>query len=340
MLPAVAGCAVRNPWTYNTPPTALESGATGQPLRSRDVVVVGEIANPLRTSVAWSDIGPGVTQALGQALLNEGEFEVWSNTGLARAVEQVLAGPTTERAARLGRLHEAHPEVRLVITGQVTDFHHTSEVARDVRRRAFIGTRKEAIVAIQFNVVDLQVRRELLGDHVHGTSSIGSRRAEHVYADIAFGSYLFWNSPLGRATEEAIDKTVTRIVQAADSAEGPVRIVRTLTSRRVQLSSLPRDLSGPDEALFVCRIQYGDGRAAMRPVLDAHTGQPLRARIVSWDDQEPTAWLLGQKPADVDLRGAELRRNLPAAPGSSPAEDGAESTGLLAAEGAIQPDSE
>ncbi len=306
----IGGCAWNTPWTYNTPPTAHDSNAVDDlnPRRDR-VVIVGDFQAPERSGVKLSGVGSGVSEALSQALLNEGQFDVWSNDKLADAVQQVLDGPTNERESRLGELHEKHPDIRFVIIGQVTDFHHTSEVPPEVRRRsAFIfGTRREAIVAIHFQFVDLMTRRVLLADHVYGTAKAGRKSTEKIYGDLAFGSYLFWNSPLGRATEEAIKHAMSRINEVVPAApEGTMRVAGLITSRQLQLSGMPRGGLSPSEEYFLI---VGTSTMDARALCDPQTGQPLRVRVGS---DGTTALLLGQPAADERLVGAELRRDLPA----------------------------
>lgn len=313
VIALAAGCTSGG---YNTPPTALGS----RPLRvavpgeAQLVVVVGDFADPPTSSVRLRGVGPGVSEAMRQALLNDGGFDVWSNRGLARAVQSILDGPTPQRTERLGRLAEEHEAVRFVITGRVTDFHHTGEVAPEVRRHTFFGKqRAEAIVAIQFEVVDLAARRVIVADHVHGTAETGDRSAREIYRELAFGSYLFWNAPLGRATESAIRTAMARIGHIVPAVTEPVRIVSHSGPRRVHIAGPgAADLRPGDEFVVVC---YDPRRSTWSAIEDPHTGQVVRARIASTEGE---AILLGLPPAEVSIRGAELRLSAPPKPASAP----------------------
>jgi hypothetical protein len=308
----LAACSNQTPWTYNTPPAALGSDdVSPAPADAGTVVVIGDFGNPATATVRWRDIGTGVSGTLSQSLRNEGEFDVWSNEKLAKSVRQVLDGPTEERIGRLGVIHDLHPEVRLVVVGRVTDFHHTSEMPAEVRRRSLLGTRREAIVAIQLDVVDLERRRILVSDHIYGASGTGSRPSSEVYAGVTFGSYLFWSSPLGRATEEAIDKSMTRIRDIVPLAVDSVRIVRQIAPRKIALAGASGAAIRPGQEFFVCRFE--PGVSGIRPVLDVDTGEPLRARVLAVRQDGAVAWLCGEKPVGVSLRGAELRAERPAA---------------------------
>ncbi|MHC5002358.1 MAG: CsgG/HfaB family protein [Planctomycetota bacterium] len=312
-LGLAAGCA--SDTGYNIPPTAIGSASPGGLApRGQRVVVVGEFRNPVRSQVPWSDVGRGVARSLALSLLNEGHFDVWSNQELAVEVETALRGPTHERAGRLAALNERHEDVQYVITGQVTDFHYTSEVSEEVRRRSswFGGKKEEAIVAIQFQVVDLQAHRLILADHVHGIAPIKQSESQPVYANIAFGSYLFWNSPLGRATENAIRSAMSRIESVVPSGPRELRILEHLAGREVRITG--GNVRVGDQ-LYVCT---GAGSTA-RAVLDRHTGAPLSVRIIAAEGNDVRGWLGGEPPPDVDLAGAELRPSLPARPAAEAA---------------------
>jgi curli biogenesis system outer membrane secretion channel CsgG len=305
------GSGASRSWQFNTPPAALGSeGLRGSINPDGRVVVVGRFDNPTASALAWKDLGQGMSEALSQALLNQGRFDVWSNQKLAKGVAEILEGPTPQREQALGRLHDAHRNVRFVITGKVTDFHHTGELPPDLRRRGFLfGTRDEAIVAVQFTLVDLQARRVLVADHVHGTASTGRRPVRELYRDVAFGSYLFWSSPLGQAAEEAIELAVERVNQVVPTTVTALRVIKQFEDRKIVVSGDATASVKAGQEFYVCR--YDEQRARLVPVNDPVLEQPLRARILSAGGSSATAWLIGERPVEIDLRGAELWWDLP-----------------------------
>lgn len=304
----VSGCGSTP--TYNTPPTALGDAGLQSLAPDSRVVVIGQFHNPKQSPISWSDIGSGMSEALTQAMLNEGRFDVWTNPRLSHAVEKVLVGPTDERERLLGELYKRYPKIRFVVIGRVTDFHYAGELPSDIRRWTLFGGKRDAIAALQFWMVDLETRRVLVADHVYGTGRAGRwSKSREVYKDIAFGSYLFWNSPLGRATEEAIEEAMARIGEVVPTTVEALRVVKLLAPRKVELkgTSLPELKKGQQFYVYCL-----DANGRMAVVRDSHTAEPIRARILQNSRDATTAWLMGEIPEGLNLLGAELRWNLPA----------------------------
>ena len=133
-------------------------------------------------------------------LLQRSELDVWIDPRGSRRTDSTIrsAGP---------RSPEAAPRVDYVITGRITDFHHAVEPAQ----RGLFGSKKpQAIVAIDFQIVDTRTGRVVAADHVSGVEASDGYTDKSDYTDFDFGSYAFWATPLGRATETALDKAATR----------------------------------------------------------------------------------------------------------------------------------
>jgi len=306
------GCSTwETPWDYNRPPTAAKGGQViAEEIAGKPGVVIGHFANPLRTPLAWRDVGSGISEALGRKILNEGEFAVWIDPPLAREVESAMNQPAERRARRLEEITGVHDDLRYAVTGQVTDFTHTSDVPEEARRRGLLGRREEAVVAIQLNVIDMAEGRIAASDHVYGTAKAPKGPTQELYAEVAFGSYLFWNMPLGRASEEAV-KEAAKVLSDLVPVSGPeMRITRQLGPRRVRVVGGTKQSVRRGREFYVCVMDEETGE--MTAVVDPDTRLALRARIEEAGRHSSTAWLLGQKPPAVNLRGAVLRRMLPA----------------------------
>ena len=112
-----------------------------------------------------------MSDALVRTLINRGEFDARLDARFAREAKLIVNGSPDQREARLEKLRDLHPDVRYVVTGSVTDFHHTDDVPRETRRRGLLLTRKrEAVVAVQMDVIDLDAGRIVSTDHLHGTA--------------------------------------------------------------------------------------------------------------------------------------------------------------------------
>ncbi|MHC4948061.1 MAG: CsgG/HfaB family protein [Planctomycetota bacterium] len=308
LLACAAGCS----WwgggsgEYATPPTVVgDEGPADRDPSGKRMVVIGHFHNPAKASVAWKDIGVGMSDALAKTLLNHGEFDVWVNDPLSRRVEKALESPFEEQAAQLGRIQREHQAVRYVVTGRVTDFHHTSQLPRELQRG-----KSGAIVAVQVNVVDLETQRLVVADHIYGAAAAdGKSNVQRLYAGVSMNSYLFWSTPLGLASKQAIERTMARLNRLVPTSDESIRIVRHVGPRRVTLSAGATTRLKEGAEYFVC--VYDETGTAIEPVVDMHTRLPLRARVEETGRLTTTAWIAGRKPLEVDLRGAVLVTRLP-----------------------------
>lgn len=313
-LAVTAGCSsFPNPWADNAPPTeASGRKAVESDPWARRVIVLGRFENPARSPLRWRDIGPGMSDALAGMLINRGDFEVWSDAYISRSAQSIVEGPFEQRAARLARLTKDHPHVRYLVTGRVTDFYHFADMSREVQRSSMSGRRKEAVVAIRLNVVDLQTGRIVATDHVRGTASTPDVPTKELYANVAFGSYMFWNTPLGEASEQALEAAADMLRHRVPRADAFIRIVKQVGPRKISLSVDEHERLAAGQVFYVCLRDAATGE--LTPVVDPDTARPLEARIESTRRGSATAWLLGLKPVETDLRGAVLRRDLPPPP--------------------------
>ncbi|MHC5113589.1 MAG: hypothetical protein ACYTGP_04075 [Planctomycetota bacterium] len=287
---------------FNRPPGAAgEEGPVSRDHSSQRVVVIGHFRSPPHP-LQWTDVGPGMGNALARTLLNHGDFDVWINPHLARRVELLTDTSPQERARQLVQIREAFPEVRLVVTGRVTDFHHTTDVATGARKGL-------AVVAIQLDVFDLELGRVVASDHVHGSAPAPDVPSPELYAGITFDSYLFWSSPLGKASDQAVLESMAVLNRVVPTRDDTIRIVRQLASRRVRIAAGAEEQLDRERTYYV--YLHDEATDVLEPVLDRDTRLPLEARIERSGRIATTAWLLGETPGELDLRGAVLRDEAP-----------------------------
>jgi hypothetical protein len=257
----------------------------------------------------WS-VGSGMSEAVARTVLNHGDFDAWIDPPLADDVEALVSLRESQRAQRVAQIRKTHDEARYVVFGQVTDFAHTGDLARDNRRWGFFGRKNEAIVAIQFNVFDLEAERVIAADHVYGVADAPRTSTDKLYKGLAFGSYVFWNTPLGKASEQAIKKAVDALYRAlpvdtlANVDEGGIRIAQQLSARRVALTVDDPDRLADGERYFVWH--YDSDAATWRPVMDVDRDVQIEA-VISRSGSGVTALLKGKQPVELELEGAILR---------------------------------
>lgn len=313
VISAAAGCSL---FRYNAPPvTRADPAAALAGLSGEQAVVIGRFENPDHAPLRWADIGSGLGETLAGTLLNQGTLSVWIDPPLAREVATLIDKQPDRRRRGLEKIRR-ETDVRYVLTGKVTDFAHTTDLPDAVRRWGLFGRRREALVAIRLRVVDLETGRVVLTDHVYGTARAPATPSTELYANMTFGSYLFWNSPLGKASEEAIERASDVLHRKLPAPASALRIDRQVGPRELRLAR-PVERSDSRRRLFEVCVIGEDGRR--RTLRDPDTGLVLTARLDSRGRRSSTAWLLGRKPATIDLRGAVLVPAPPEALNGAPA---------------------
>jgi hypothetical protein len=298
------------------PPTVMRDGG---PKRINDghqrVVVIGMFENPGRPSVKWRDIGSGMSKALAQTILNRGEVDVWIDARLSQRVQNVIAGPVENQARDIRRIKSENQNLRWVIVGQVTDFSHTSELPKEV-----ISNRDpQAIVALQFDVIDVDAMRIVISDHVLGVASAGSTPPAELYGGLAFGSYVFWNTPLGLASATTLELAMARIDELLPGGAGELRVTRRLDARRVRIGGTKASTLRVGAEYFVCRPIDGGPDSVV--VEDPITLEPVVAKVIDTGRNSATAVLRGIPPEDVPWDILVLRRDRPSVRPSAPGPD-------------------
>jgi curli biogenesis system outer membrane secretion channel CsgG len=293
------GCArPKNPWVY-APPPAVAMSVYAHPVEpTRTVVAVAEFKNPDAPQLNWPDVGLEMTKAMRRALFNTGDVEVQ----IAPEVEQVVSQPGFLK----GQGVFTEPvKVDFVITGQVTDFHHTAALPKDASRWGFIGRRHEAVVAIDWKIVDVKARRVVAADHTYGTAKASRKKTiDEMYEGLDVSAYLFWNTPLGRAAHEAIDKAINSMYELLPSRVSGLPTIQFVEGDR-KLRLQGGWIWGLAEGQEYFVAQRAEGQPP-RTICDVDTGRPLVARIEHVKKETATAWLLGKPAPEVNLQGAVL----------------------------------
>ena len=272
----ICGCS-SNPWTYNSPPG---HGSMGKEAMQKPAIVFEPFTAGSGVDAMWSDVAPEMQQAMARALLKTGKFEVMENR--SEAIESYPA---------------------YLIEAKVTDFLHTSEAPDSVRRLSWFTKANDAIVAMDMTATDLHTGKMVYSDQVVATVSAGDEELDQ-YGTLEFGSYLFWSTPLGRASTEVIDEAVDQLAGLRGSTPGVVRITKYETGHReVTLSS--GDLLD-DGGIYYVGKQDVVTRAFTS--VDDDLGRPLRLQVEKHFFGQTTGWLLSE-PADYEnVTGATLSK--------------------------------
>lgn len=211
-----AGCGGYR--TRDFKPETADSRSFGYVYTSSDtyrpVILLGRLENPRRSPYRWRDIGKGMTDVLSRELRAAGTYDVWISTRLAREIDSILNDLPTSRQKRLDSLRGKNPDIHYVILGRVTDFLHIQRRDDNPRNGDYQDRQSgysEALVAIEFSVVDIESGRVILNDHVTGSVLVEDGTVQESYRTMSFESYRFWDTPLGRASRDAIGRVIDQV---------------------------------------------------------------------------------------------------------------------------------
>ncbi len=293
------------PWAGSfNPPTTMPDGGPGPDTVTDDrVVVVGHFEPPPFSSVEWPGIGADMADAVARTLLNRSRLNVLVNPRLAADVARLREQPDESRLAALQAIRRSHPSVRLVVNGRITDFLHSEDVDRSLRRRTAVFTRsREAVVALQLDVFDLELGRTVATDHLVGAADAPKREVADLYRNVSFDTAFFWSTPLGKASRETILSAVD-VLDRMVPAAGPQVVVASRTGRELELFVASGRPLRRGQRLFLYE-RADDG--SLLAVRDPASGQQLRAHVQSDGRSKVTALLFGLPADGVDMRGMQL----------------------------------
>lgn len=293
------------PWgdAFNPPTSMPDAGPGPDTVIDDRVIVVGHFEEPPFASVAWTGIGADMADALARTLLNRSRLNVIVNPRLALDVARLRELPDATRLEALAAIRRGHPNVRLIVNGRITDFLHTSDVDKSLQRRTAIFTRsREAVVALQLDVFDLELGRTVATDHLIGAADAPKRDIDDLYKNVNFDTAFYWSTPLGNASRKTIFAAVD-VLDKMVPASGPQVVIASRTGREVELIVASGQPLRRGQRLFVYELADDGSLVAVR---DPASGQQLRAHVQEDGRSKVTALLFGLPAVGVDLRGMQV----------------------------------
>ncbi len=307
---AMNGCAsLSAPFSFEGPPGGRAASLSDSSRPKQLVVVIGEFENPGNSATGWRDIGSGMSESIAKALVNDARFDVRVDERFASEVAALVNRAPAALVEQLGEIRRRAGHVDLVLIGKVTDFHHTADVGRETSRWGIFGPKNEAVVAVDVTIIDLATARVASVDQIVGTAGAGKTPTGELYQNVAFGSYLFWETPLGGATKRAVEATAERLAQVAPRTVTEMRIARQIGLRELEVMAGSSHGLQPGQKFHVCIPDVDSG--AMMAVRDPQTGMALEARVTRVQRSTARVWMIGQPPTSLDYRRAVLRRDAP-----------------------------
>lgn len=294
------GCST-NPWAYDSAPG---QGAMGFESATRPIILLGEFDSSTNVDSRWSDVAPSMREAFSRALLKTGKFDVVTDAALSSEAETILSSYDASRTQSLESvLYSLNTDRAFYVTGKVTDFLHTSDAPESVQRLSWFETANDALVAIELTAVDLQTGRTTLSDQIVATVAAGDAAADQ-YGSLEFGSYLFWSTPLGKASSEAVDLGVAKLATIQAATPGVSKIATYEEGTRAVEIKNGKNLADGG-IYYVGRMDSGAG---VYVAVDDDFGRPLRLRVERKFWGSYTGWLLSKPAGYESIVGATLSK--------------------------------
>ncbi len=183
----------------------------------KKVVAVSRFENKTSygTGGAWN-IGSGMSDQLTDALTASGQFVVLERQTLGDVIgEQDLAasGRTMKsKSARTGKITSA----QILIKGAVTEYASSSsgsDTGVSVMGVRVGGSKKEAHVGLIIRLIDTTTSEVLVSKRVEGKAKSGGFNLGLNIKGVGFGTKAFKKTPLGKATQMAIDSAVEAVAE-------------------------------------------------------------------------------------------------------------------------------
>ncbi len=234
----------------------------------KKVVAVSRFENKSNWRGQW-ELDRGMTDQLTDALIQSGQFVVVERETVGDVLaEQDLAasGRTAKsKSAQTGKLVSS----QILIKGAITEFEHKSGGGGQKfgYKNFKIGQkREEAHVAVIIRLIDTTTGEVLNSKRVEGKAKSGGIGWNVNAGSVSFGSDGFKKTPLGKATQIAIDNAVAYIASEMSSIPFKGRVIKA-SGDTIYISAGARNNVSVGDTFSV----YNAGE----PLIDPDTGETL-----------------------------------------------------------------
>ncbi|MCF7870090.1 MAG: hypothetical protein K9L84_04990 [Candidatus Omnitrophica bacterium] len=191
----------------------------------KTVAVVGfENASGLRSYI---NLGDDFTTQLTDALIQSGKFTVLSRTELAKVFgEQDLAASGRMAKSLTAKKGKAIP-AQILVTGKITEFQKGTEGGSQGLSIAGVsigGSKSTAHIATIIQIIDSTTGEVLDSKRVEGKAEAGGFSIGYS-GSFSIGTSSFKKTPLGKATQIAIDRAVDYIARELSGMPWKGRVV-------------------------------------------------------------------------------------------------------------------
>lgn len=180
----------------------------------KKTVAVSEFENKTNASGEWN-IGTGMADMLTDSLIQSGQFIVLERQGLdAVLAEQNLGASARASKAGTGAQTGNIKKAQILIQGAVTEFDENKSSGGQGLSLYGVSLRNNsatAHVAVIIRLIDSTTSQVLASQRVEGDASEGGIGFSASAGVVDFGQSAFKKTPMGKATQMAIDRAVQYI---------------------------------------------------------------------------------------------------------------------------------
>jgi curli biogenesis system outer membrane secretion channel CsgG len=234
----------------------------------KKTIAVSRFENKSSWRGQWQ-LDDGMADQLTEALVATGKFVVLERQTLGDVLtEQDLAASgraAKSKTAQTGKIIPA----QILITGAITEFEEKSAGAGggvSVGKLKIGGKGGTAHVGLIVRLIDTTTSEVLLSERAEGTAKAGGLGFQTTIENVTFGSSGFKKTPLGKATQQAIDKAVSLITSEMETVPFEGKVIK-VQADKIYVNVGEQNGIQPNSRFTVYRL----GEA----IVDEDTGQVL-----------------------------------------------------------------
>lgn len=196
----------------------LISCSSIRPIRLPDEVIQYDLPNLIVGEFEYKgalkqipNVGSGFRDALIDKMIEKRYFHVLNRKGLSDTITEFeLQSLGLTRLQ--GRIKPAKVKnARYIVRGVITEF--ATRMNASFIAEALLGVvgleARSDLISLQLMIEDLQTNQVIISEAITESKTSGSVS----YQNITFGSQIFWDSPLGEATAEALGETIDYLIE-------------------------------------------------------------------------------------------------------------------------------
>jgi len=223
---------------------------------AKKTIAVAEFENKTNAYGAWK-IGTGMADMLTDSLIQSGRFIVLERQTLnAVMAEQNLAASRRASKAGIGAQTGNIKKAQFLVQGTVTEFEQTVSTSNQGMQLFGVSLEERsavAHVAVIIRLIDTTTSEVIASQRVEGQASASATGYSANLGVVGFGQGAFSQTPLGKATQMAIDRAVYFIASQMAARPWRGRVARVDEQGVIYVNAGSTDGMLPGKVLRISR---------------------------------------------------------------------------------------